>query len=117
MKSPILLGFCVVACLAQIAVGCRAMQQHASILTRFDTRNPVSFTGTFRRSTMATKAFQIGQECRPTHSRMPKSRKLRPMSPVEAERFHPGQLRQARMLMVQLELMPTAKKTTPGHCG
>ena len=31
--------------------------------------------------------------------------------------FHPGQLRQARMLMVQLELMPTAKKTTPGHCG
>ena len=68
-------------------------------------------------ATMATKAFQIGQECRPTHSRMPKSRKLRPMSPVEAERFHPGQLRQARMLMVQLELMPTAKKTTPGHCG
>jgi hypothetical protein len=31
--------------------------------------------------------------------------------------LHTGQLRQARMLMVQLGLTPTAKKTTPGHCG
>jgi hypothetical protein len=28
-----------------------------------------------------------------------------------------SQLRQARMLVVQLGLTPTAKKTTPGHCG
>jgi hypothetical protein len=28
-----------------------------------------------------------------------------------------SQLRLARMLVVQLGLTPTAKKTTPGHCG
>jgi hypothetical protein len=44
----------------------------------------------------------------------------RPASPAAgtAGRWsNPGRLRQARVPMVQLELTPTAKKTTPGHCG
>jgi hypothetical protein len=56
-----------------------------------------------------------------TRRRMPKilplARRSAPVAGTAGRWSTPGPLRQASVLMVQLELTPTAKKTTPGHCG